>query len=179
MTDADRMSFAEAMHVLGETFNEPVSDVRTEGYFDALREFPMVDVASAVRMALRTCKFFPRPVELRELITGKSEDRADAAWGELVREVRRVGYIGQPQFADARVMRAIRETWGTWQRLCETLPNEGPELVGWIKQFKAAYQSSEGLDTTKQLTVGDLAPNVRRFIQNARTQKAITAAEKK
>lgn len=168
MTELDRGPFAEAMYALAETFNETISAVRTEAYFNALDDFSMAQINGAVLMALRTCTFFPKPVELRTLITGKSEDNADAAWAELIREVRRVGYIGTPEFSDGRTLRAICETWGTWPRLCETLPGEGPELIGWMKQFKAAFQSGDARDTTKLLTHATIDPSVRRFIQNER-----------
>jgi hypothetical protein len=162
MTDGDRKSFAEAMHLLFETFGEPVSDLRTEGYFDALREFDIVAVNGAVRMALRASRFCPKPVELRELITGNAQDAAETAWGGVLREIRRVGYVGTPNL-DPRTLRAVNETWGGWRRLCETLPGEGPELIGWMKQFKATYASCER-ETDRQLTAASMHPNVKAFI---------------
>lgn len=164
MTEGDRGQFAEAMHALGETFNEPVSDIRSETYFDALREFTIEQVNGAALVAIRSCKFFPKPVELRELILGTPEGHADDAWAELIREVRRVGYIGAPSFSDERTERAINETWGSWRRLCETLPGEGPELIGWIKQFKAAFQSLEKRDVSKLLTPATIHPQLQAFL---------------
>ncbi len=164
MTTGDVVAFAEAMHVLGQTFSEPVSDVRVEAYFDALMDMPIEAVTGAVRLALRTCKFFPRPVELRELITGDATANADAAWGELVQQIQRVGYMGLPTFTDERTERAIKETWGSWRRLCETLPAEGPELIGWMKQFKGAFQSLDKRDTTELLTGATLHPSILAFI---------------
>ena len=99
----------------------------------------MPQVTAAVRLAMRTCRFFPKPVELRELMTGRADERADLAWGELLREVRRVGYLGTPMFTDASMLPTIHTVFGGWRHLCETLPAGGPELVGWIKQFKSAY----------------------------------------
>jgi hypothetical protein len=164
MTAEDRVAFAEAMYLLGETFNEPVSDIRTEAYFDALCDRTLADVNIAVRAALRSCKFFPKPVELRELIDGSTADNAEVSWGAVLREVRRVGYYGVPNI-DARQMRAVRELWGSWQRLCETLPGEGPELLGWAKQFKAVYQATERIDESKQLTSDTMNPRVLDFIR--------------
>ena len=139
MTDHDAVAFGEAMHALGHVFNEEITRIRIEGYFDALREFPMPQVTAAVRLTMRTCRFFPKPVELRELMTGRADARADLAWGELLREVRRVGYLGTPMFTDASMLPTIHTVFGGWRHLCETLPAGGPELVGWIKQFKSAY----------------------------------------
>ena len=171
MTDHDSLTFVRLMNALGETFNEHVSEVRTEAYFDALRDLDIAQVQQAVRQALASCTFFPKPVELRELLTGSAADNADAAWAELIREVRRVGYIGTPAFTDERVSRAIRETWGSWARLCETLPGEGPELVGWMKQFKASVGSLAARDTSRALlTEATLDPGVRGYIVAERTR---------
>lgn len=170
MTDLDRETFARALFVMGEAFNEPVSETRAEAYFDALREFTLAHVTGACALAVRTLKFFPKPVELRELVEGDSAAAADAAWGAVLREIRRVGYLGTPNLED-RALRAVRELWGSWQRLCETLPAEGPELVGWVKQFKQVYGSVERTEQ-RALTMGDLHPNVRQFITTK--QKALT-----
>jgi hypothetical protein len=165
MTELDRPAFADAMLTLCETFNEPISDVKVEAYFSVLGEFDIERVSGAFRAALRQFKFFPRPADLCELIAGRADDAADAAWGAILGEIRRVGYIGTPNL-EARTLRAINELWGGWRRLCETLPNEGPELVGWVKQFKSVYASVDRADQ-RALTMGDLHPNVRTFIQGA------------
>lgn len=163
MTDDDRQPFAEGLFTLTETFNEPASDTKIEAYFSALREFDIDDVLRAMRHALQHAKFCPRPAELREAIEGSVDDGADAAWGDVLREIRRVGYVGTPTLDD-RTLRAVRELWGSWQRLCETLPVEGPELIGWIKQFKAAYASGARTEQ-RALTMGDVHPTVRAFIR--------------
>jgi hypothetical protein len=163
MTEIDREPFAAALFALGDTFNEPMTRVRAEGYFDALSDYTLPQVNAAVRLSLRRCKFFPKPAELRELIEGDAEAASDAAWGAVLREIRRVGYIGTPDLEE-RTLRAIRELWGSWQRLCERLPAEGPELLGWIKQFKQVYGSVERTEH-RALGMGDLHPNVRSFIE--------------
>ena len=170
MTDLDVRPFGEAMHALGETFNEPVSDVRIEAYFDALSDLSIEQVNAACRLAFRSCRFFPKPVELRELIGGDGNP-AELAWGAVLKEIRRVGYMGTPRLDD-RTLTAVEETWGGWRRLCETLPAEGPELVGWMKQFKATYAAGASRDAVKKLEPGTLAPNVAAFIQQERKRLA-------
>ncbi len=163
--------FAEALLVLGETFNEPVSDVRIEAYADALADLDAMDVLHAMKECVRECSFFPRPAEIRERVTGKSEDRAELAWASVLEQVRRVGYTGWPSLPEP-TMDAITACWGSWVRLCETLPAEGPELLGWRKAFAAAYGATERDSERKRLTGGvpltsraQLAPNVRAFIR--------------
>lgn len=135
------IEFSKAMMVLGETFNEPVSAVRIEAYYAALIDLDAAAVLAAMQQCMRSCKFFPKPAEIRELVEGDTEMRSDGAWGEVLQAIRSVGYMRFPVFEDPRIMPAIRDVWGNWERLCSTLPSEGPELVGWIKQFKSAYRS--------------------------------------
>lgn len=141
MTDQNRTEFAKALYILGDTFNVAMPDLMADGYFAALQDLTLAEAKTAMALALQTCKFFPRPVELREILQGDPESNAEAGWAEVTREIRRVGYIGQPKFSDDRIAATVRDIWGSWTRLCETLPGDGPELVGWIKQFKSAYRS--------------------------------------
>lgn len=172
MTESDRPALSQALLVLSETFNEPVSEVRAEAYFSALSDLPMASVAHATRAALRSCRFFPKPAELRELIEGDPETRADAAWGYLLEGIRQVGYMRFPVFEDPRIMIAVRDVWGTWERLCSTLPAEGPELVGWIKQFKSAYQSADRRADYAKLASG-VPPDIATALGTLAAQKAM------
>ena len=171
MTEGDRPLFAEALHVLGETFNETISDVRAEAYFRALQDLPIEVVNAAVLTALRTSKFFPKPVEVRDLVFGNVDSRADAAWSAVIREIRRVGYVGTPSFDDSRVLDAVRDVWGGWARLCETLPAEGPELVGWIKQFKSAYRSVDARSHQPQLPATALPTELQKRLESVARSK--------
>lgn len=170
MTQEDARTFAKGMLLLGETFNEPVSEMRIDAYFEALSDLPIETVSQAVRLALKACRFFPRPVELREMVEGTAAGNADAAWGEVLTEVRRVGYVGVPRFTDARTERAVRETWGGWQQLCQTLPGEGPELIGWAKQFRACWLSQDTREVSKRLEPGTLDPTLGMFIASERAR---------
>jgi hypothetical protein len=118
-----------------------------------------------MRQAIKGLKFFPKPVELREMVEGNPVDNADAAWAEVMREIARVGYMGVPEFSDERILRAVAEVWGSWRRLCETLPGEGPELLGSIKQFKATYSTLPRRDERKAITSASLPGTLQAFIK--------------
>lgn len=139
MTEQDRPAFARVLFAMGETFNEPMSDLRAEAYFDALADLPIESVLEVGRRAIRECRFFPRPAELREMVHGSVEDRAEIAWMAVLREVRRVGFYGEPQWTDAATERAAMELYGGWKALCERLPGDGPGFASAAKQFKAIY----------------------------------------
>lgn len=130
------------LYALGETFNEPVSEVRAEAYIDALSDLPTDALITACKRAIRESKFFPRPAELRELVEGSAVDRAEIAWNAMRRMVRQIGYYATPADADwpdDATRRAALELYGGWAALCSRLPAEGPEMLGAAKLFKANY----------------------------------------
>lgn len=141
MTDADRPYIAKMLAVFSSTYNEPVDDLKAEAYFAALAEFSVEDVRTAAHAALRMENFFPRPARLRELIVGSGGDQAEVAWAKLLQQIRWEGYTGKPDLSEA-TWDIVRELWGSWANLCQTLPGEGPELLGWQKRFISAYGSA-------------------------------------
>jgi hypothetical protein len=67
VTTSDRPAFAALLALLGEAFNEPLSDARSAAYWLGCEDLPLAAAETAVRRALRECRFFPRPAELRAL----------------------------------------------------------------------------------------------------------------
>ena len=144
MTERDGTAFGRMMFALGDTFHEPVSELRVEAYFDALRDLPVEDVLAAGRRAIAESRFFPRPVELREMIAGSADDQAEMAWMAMRAIVQRFGYYTEPPTAawlDAATQRAALELYGGWKALCTSLPADGPELLGYRKTFLATYRA--------------------------------------
>ena len=139
MTRADMPALAQLLAMLAETFNEPVSELRAEGYYIALEDLPIESIQRGAKDALTLCKFFPKPIEIRDFVVGTPEERAHNEWDMLVSEVRRVGYIGTPGIVDQSTLEVIANTWGSWRRLCEVLPSDGAGLTACMKQFVRAY----------------------------------------
>ena len=144
MTEQDRGDFATLMLGLGETYGEPVSDARMEIYFSALSDIDLSTLRKAATAHVRMSKFFPRPAELRDVLEGSQEDRAELAWMTVPAIVRRFGFYREPEredWHDAATRRAALELYGGWKALCSSLPAEGPELLGYRKAFIAAYRA--------------------------------------
>lgn len=158
MTAGDRPGFAALMLGLGETYSEPVSDVRMEIYFAALEDLELATVRRAATLLVRTLKFFPRPAELRDAIVGPQDDRAELAWMSVQRLVQRFGYYAEPaaeDWPDRATQRAALELYGGWQRLCASLPADGPELLGYRKTFLATYRAYDTRDQRVALSGDD------------------------
>lgn len=66
MTDDDRKTFAGLMARLATVYREALSDVLLEAYWEALDDYELEYLAPAVAEIIRTAKWFPKPVELRD-----------------------------------------------------------------------------------------------------------------
>jgi hypothetical protein len=147
MTDQDDARFAAALLGLAEVLGESLSKHRLNGYFEALRDLDLETVEVAIATAIRTARFFPKPVELRELAgVQAAEDRGPLAWACLFRAVRsRHSYYESVRF-EPPIMRAVVDLWGSWPDACEALALEltDPMLASQRKQFLALYAAYDG-----------------------------------
>jgi hypothetical protein len=139
MTNADIPRLAKLLALLSETFNEPVSDLKLEGYFEALKEHPIEAVETAGMHAFKYSKFFPRPAHFQDFIYGDREQLARIAEMALLGEIRRVGYTGRPKLTDA-TWEAVIAIWGSWQELCNTLPASGYDFEMQMTRFRDIWQ---------------------------------------
>jgi hypothetical protein len=112
---------------------------------------------TAVVRILDSARFFPAISEILiladELVHGPVRRGGDA-WGDVLHEIRRVGYCGRPQFADPVVARIV-ERWG-WQALCL----EG-DLVADRARFIALYDqlaTEARSDRVSGIPLGSLGP---------------------
>jgi len=153
-TRADERAFLEVLLALGEIYEAPVSTIRAEMFMRLVEDLPFEAVKAAAAEHGRRSPFFPKPGDLRVLVEGNVEDGAELAWQWLQREVGRVGYMGTPTWPDEVTQRAAEGLFGSWRKLCERLPGEGPELLGFRKQFIALYGA-----TARKAQQGELGPS--------------------
>lgn len=124
METSDQEKFANSLGVLCEIFDKQISPIVIRAYFQALKPYPVEEVESVISQAIVSCKFFPRPVELIQLIAGNPEDLADRAEVEASKVLRAVKYEGaykSIQFGDPVTAAVIQQGFGGWIRLCEDL----------------------------------------------------------
>jgi len=141
MTRGERAEVLKALTTLQEYHRiEPLSEALQLIYLQAFEDYSARDVLIALRQSIDVHTWFPKVPELKALIHGSEEDRAALAWVDLLREIRRVGYTGRPELPLA-TMDTVERMWGSWVRLCETLPGDGPELLGWAKRFQETYRA--------------------------------------
>jgi len=149
-TNKQGREFGLLLLAMGEVYETPVSHERAELFLRAVEDLPFEAVKTAANTHARTAKFFPKPAELRELVLGNVEDKAEVAWQHVLREIKRVGWTGTPSWPDDATARAALGLFGgSWVTLCENLPAAGPELLGYRKQFIAIYAA-----TARQVLAG-------------------------
>jgi len=126
VTAADRERFAAILGVLAETFAETLSPARAEGYFQALADLEIGEVEDAARSCMRACRYFPRPIELREALHGSAEDVAELTWARFLGGVRDIGGWDSVTFADPILHRVVLDLWGDWPAACRLESDEVP-----------------------------------------------------
>lgn len=138
MTETDRAAILQDLTILAELFKCPLSAAVQQLYLHALDVFPVADVRTAIATAAQTCKFFPKPVELREMICGSVDDEIEDAWQEYKRLARVEGGYASPEM-DSVLADALVTTFGSWERAC--WEEFSPEMwASTRKAFDRAYR---------------------------------------
>lgn len=167
MTAKDKTRLSVALTGLAEVFNEPMTEAKIEAYLYALGDLAIDDLEAAAAVALRTCRFMPRPVELRELVEQRTGGDAEAEWDELVAAVRAEGAYN-PRDAEARLSPAtwqlVHRMFGAWRTCCERLP-----LIGTYEhtQMRQRFIDSYEAAGRARMLTGRLADNVRGFLEGS------------
>lgn len=91
MNPSDAPRFAQVLASVAETLNVTLSTARIEGYWLVLRDLDLEAFERGATIAMRECRFFPVPIELRELAElgyiRSPEARQQALWlAEAVRQ---------------------------------------------------------------------------------------------
>ena len=143
----DVTAFVVELGKTAELFGEIMSESRALLYFEALVDLPLETVRAGLIQARRASKFFPKPAELRELVTGSVEDRARAAWRRVLGAIEHVGTYESVDFRD-RMIHAVVEAMGGWDGTWAWDRADGPELLGLERDFVSLYRlyCQRGLD---------------------------------
>ena len=115
----DEMEF-----VLSQLFSAYVHAKVDDGtvaiYARLLSDIPPCDLQTVVDQAIAECRFLPTVAELRErfhaLTRTLGQPSATEAWGEVQAQIRAVGYIGTPYFANDVTAQVVRHLG--WRDLC-------------------------------------------------------------
>jgi len=120
-----KASFIKALGGLALTLGEAVPGERFLAYFEIFKNHDPELVLTAIGQAGLTCKFFPKPAELIELMTGGKGGGKDpaVAWQEVLYALESRGVYADVEFRDGAIAVAI-ELLGGWPALGEMTYDE-------------------------------------------------------
>ncbi len=129
--------FAGLIEAVATTFGKQIDKAMLLGYWMGLNDLSEEQLERACMRAIRTCKFMPKPAELREL-TGALSASAQAvlAFHDVEKALGSCGYYRSPNFED-KVINATIRNLGGWMRICDLSPEEFDK---WFrKDFERIY----------------------------------------
>jgi len=109
--------FAKNITGLAALYEKELSVSLQELYWTLFADWTDDQFEAACQAAANKLKFFPKPVELRELVGGDQEAVALGAWETLHNAIKRIGNWQSVRFEDSRITRAV-ESMGGWQAVC-------------------------------------------------------------
>ncbi len=116
MTREDFEVFAVELGKTAELLNEPLSEVKVLLHFEALMDLPLDAVLAALRKARATSTYCPRPAEVRALVRGDPDERAEIAWSRVHQAIHNgVGGYQPIDFGDPILHAAVTAMTG-WGR---------------------------------------------------------------
>ena len=146
MKQSDKNRFASAFQSMCEILDKKSTTIMISGYFTALENFSIEQTEKAISKAIGSCKFFPKPVELIEIITGGQKQLANNAEIEVDKilcHFRQYGSSKHPEINDpiTKHLMTGRWPWASWS--CEVLSYE---FVWFKKEFITAYNAYSDSD---------------------------------
>ncbi len=140
MTSTDLVTLAKRLEGLAAYFERPLNETQAEIYLAGLEDLPLEAVIAALSQWVKTGKpFMPKVTEIRELITGTEDTRAEYAWRQLQEAMRRAGSYASVVMADPALAMTVETLWGSWPQACAD--DLSPEM--WAsrrKEFGRVYR---------------------------------------
>jgi hypothetical protein len=68
MRESDRGAFSKSLLTLADVFRATVTSDLAEVYYHSLSEYELEDVQRAMTQTVREARWFPKPLELRQMI---------------------------------------------------------------------------------------------------------------
>ena len=115
-TPEEAAAVDSAFAAICELYNKIPSVGLISIYMCTLEPFPAEEALRALKEAICTLKFFPKPSELAEILCGSKEEHALKAWTILSKAVANVGTWRDILFEDPRLC-AVVKYFGGWEEI--------------------------------------------------------------
>ena len=184
-TGMDKAAFVELMNGLWAGMGRTVmpDKIALRVWYLCLQDLTVQQFGRAVQRYLteRSAEFVNVQI-IRELsgVQSSGDTASVVAWGEVLREIKRVGAYQTPVFSDNRTASTIRNMGG-WVMLCDTLPEE---LHKWSSlRFSKTFQAMPAAADSRLTNLielenarsgmTDAAEDVRRRITEDQSQRSV------
>lgn len=116
-------------------------------YDRLLADIPLGDLQTVIDQCIAECKFLPTVAEIRDryhaLTRTIGQASATEAWQDVLSQIRAVGYIGAPYFANAITAQVVKSMG--WRELCT-----GENMVADRAHFLKMYDQLASRDDQVQ-----------------------------
>ena len=146
MKQSDKNRFASAFQSMCEILDKKSTTIMILGYFTALENFSIEQTEKAISKAIGSCKFFPKPVELIEIITGgqkQLQNNAEIEVDKILCHLRQYGAGKHPELSDPISRHLMTKRWPYQSWAIMVLESE---LVWFKKEFITAYNAYSDSD---------------------------------
>lgn len=160
----------KAISLLQIAYRDALPKERLKLFVMMLSDIDPVLLEKAVYKIIKTEKFMPSIAEIRmtaqkanEIETGLEDLTPEEAWGEVRKEIARVGYTRMPSFS-TELLQGVVERFG-WLEICRTPERDTGILQA---QFRRAYESAMSKQKERQefSTVGIVCGDKKQIANN-------------
>lgn len=133
----ERARFLEGIAGLYELHGKEPQKPLTKIYFFALARYDIEIVLQAMAKALGKSKFFPKPVEIIEIIEGKIESRAEVEALKVLDAMKTLSRTNAVVFDDPVTAAVVERGYGGWFKLAST--HKEANDTWFVKDFRQRY----------------------------------------
>lgn len=163
MDNSNKAAFATRLNGLNQILGgkDLTKDILSI-YFKTLEQYDIDTIINAITKAAVTFKFFPKPVELIEIIEGKTEDRAEIECNKVFEALKKIGPYQSVCFDDPVSQAVIKQHFGGWVKMCADIMEDTVHFSK--KDFVLAYSSFQ----RSGIKVGGYLPGICEIENNSR-----------
>jgi hypothetical protein len=135
MNQTHRATIIKALMETAELYRQDLTEPAVRTYLKAINEYSPEAIQDALSRHIQTSRFMPQPADLRALIDGPPEIRAEQGFQTALKAAQTIGSYDSVAFEDKAIMYAL-SAFGGFRGLCMA----DPEELKWnAKEFVKLY----------------------------------------
>jgi hypothetical protein len=158
------------MTIISEMFEKTPSKILIEIYWKTLQSFTDDQCQQAFNLAIAKCRFFPKPAELIEFITGspkqiteEKDDKALVIANEIIVHLRAYGSRIFPKLNDPIAKYLMTKRWPYYEWSAAVIEDE---LKWWTKEFCEVYKSYLAMENITTPLLDSGKEDIKKLVQN-------------